>query len=136
MGFPGSSAGKESACNAGNPGSLYSWIGKICWRRGRLPTSVFLVLPGGCNEEAPGFDPWVGMMPWRREWLPTPILWPGEFHGQRSLATYSPWGPKGLTQLSNFHFPKHKSRHGGMRIVKRGPDWHILYLWEIHEDLG
>ena len=23
---------------------------------------------------------------WRREWLPTPVLSPGEFHGQRSLA--------------------------------------------------
>ena len=37
MGFPGSSAGKESTYNAGDP----SWIpgsGKIPWRRGRLPT--------------------------------------------------------------------------------------------------
>ena len=28
------------------------------------------------------------------EWLPTPVLLPGEFHGQRSLAGYSPWGHK------------------------------------------
>ena len=27
-----------------------------------------------------------------REWLPTPIFLPGETHGQRSLAGYSPWG--------------------------------------------
>ena len=27
---------------------------------------------------------------WRREWLPTPVFWPGEFHGQKSLASYSP----------------------------------------------
>ena len=27
---------------------------------------------------------------WRREWLPTPVFLPGEFHGQRSLAGYSP----------------------------------------------
>ena len=31
-------------------------------------------------------------IPWRREWLPTPVFWPGEFHGQKSLAGYSPWG--------------------------------------------
>ena len=31
---------------------------------------------------------------WRREWLPTPVVWPGEFHGQRSLAGYRPWGRK------------------------------------------
>ena len=28
--------------------------------------------------------------PWRREWQPTPVFLPGEFHGQRSLAGYSP----------------------------------------------
>ena len=39
----------------------------------------------------PGFDPWVGKIPWRREWLPTPVFLPREFHGQRSLTSYSPW---------------------------------------------
>ena len=38
-----------------------------------------------------GFDSWVGKIPWRKEWLPTVFL-SGEFHGQRSLAGYSPWG--------------------------------------------
>ena len=44
-GFPGSSAGKESACNAGEPW-FDSWVGKSPWRRDRLPTPVFL--PGEC----------------------------------------------------------------------------------------
>ena len=35
---------------------------------------------------------WVGKIPWRREWPPTPVFLPGEPHGQRSLAGYSPWG--------------------------------------------
>ena len=39
-------------------------------------------------------DPWVGKSPWRREWLPAPVFLPGEFHGQRSLVGYSPWGHK------------------------------------------
>ena len=38
------------------------------------------------------FCPWVGKIPWRRNWPPTPIYLPGESHGQRSLASYSPWG--------------------------------------------
>ena len=42
------------------------------------------------------FHPWVGKIPWRREWLPTPVFLPGEFHGQRSLGGYSPWGHKEL----------------------------------------
>ena len=32
--------------------------------------------------------------PWRREWQPTPVFLPREFHGQRSLVGYSPWGHK------------------------------------------
>ena len=28
------------------------------------------------------------------EWQSTPIFLPGESHGQRSLASYSPWGHK------------------------------------------
>ena len=40
------------------------------------------------------FDPWVGNIPWRRKWQPTPVFLPGKSHGQRSLASYSPWGHK------------------------------------------
>ena len=41
-----------------------------------------------------GFNPWVGKIPWNRKWQPTPVLLPGKFHGQRSLAGDSPWGRK------------------------------------------
>ena len=44
--------------------------------------------------QRPGFDPWVGKIPWRKEWQPTPVFLPGESHGQRNLASYSPWGHK------------------------------------------
>ena len=60
--------------------------------------------PGGSNSEGkkkiclqcrrPRFDPWIGKILWRMEWLPTPVFLPAEFHGQRSLAGYSPWGHK------------------------------------------
>ena len=40
------------------------------------------------------FDPWVRKIPWRRKWQPTPEFLTREFHGQRSLAGYSPWGHK------------------------------------------
>ena len=36
------------------------------------------------------FDPWVEKTPWKRAWQPTPVFLPGESHGQRSLAGYSP----------------------------------------------
>ena len=52
LGFPRSSYGKESACNAGDLGSV---------------------------------DP-------LEKGMATPVFLPREFHGQRSLEDYSPWG--------------------------------------------
>ena len=49
-------SGRESACNAGDPGSI----------------------------------PGLGRFPWRRAQKSTPVSLPGKFHGQRSLAGYSP----------------------------------------------
>ena len=40
-------------------------------------------------------------IPWRKEWLPTPVFLPEEFHEQRSLACFSPWGCKEL-DTTNF----------------------------------
>ena len=34
--------------------------------------------------------PWIGKIPWMRAWQPTPVFLPGESHGQRILAIYSP----------------------------------------------
>ena len=55
--------------------------------------------PGGsedkvsaCNAQGPGSIPGLERFPWRRKWQPTPIFLPGESHGQRSLAGYSPQG--------------------------------------------
>ena len=44
LGFPGSSAGKESACQCRrhNRHRFDSWVGKISWRRAWQPTPVFL----------------------------------------------------------------------------------------------
>ena len=42
----------------------------------------------------PWFNLWVGKIPWKREWQSTPGSFPGESHGQRSLAGFSPWGHK------------------------------------------
>ena len=44
MGFLGDSDDKESACNVGDLGwrpGFNPWVGKIPWRRERLPTPLF-----------------------------------------------------------------------------------------------
>ena len=42
------------------------------------------------------YVPKLRKVPWRMEWQPTPVFLPGEFHGQRSLVSYSmsPWSCK------------------------------------------
>ena len=49
-----------------------------------------------CGCKRSGLDAWVRKMPWRRAWQPSPVFFPGESHGQRSLADYSPQGHKEL----------------------------------------
>ena len=34
----------------------------------------------------------VRKIPWTRAWQPIPVFLPGEFHGLKSLMSYSPWG--------------------------------------------
>ena len=45
--------------------------------------------------------------PWKREWQPTPVFLPGESHGQRRLAGYSPWYCKELDMTE--HACRHKT---------------------------
>ena len=88
-------------------------------------TEHLLHFPGGTSIKEPacqcrghkrlGFDPWVGKIPWRRKWQPTPVFLPGEFHGQRSLVGYSPWGCK------ESDLTKHTSRNLTYYTVSSGP---------------
>ena len=86
MYLPGGSAGKESTCKAGDPGSIpglgrsagegigypsqYSWVSLVAQMVKNLPASG----RSGC-------DPWAGKIPQRRDWLPTPVFLPGESPG-------------------------------------------------------
>ena len=104
-----SSVGKESTCNAGDPGS-------ILWRRDRLLTPVFLGFSGGsAGKESPAMrETWDGKIPWRRGRLPTLVFWPGEFHG-----LYSPWGCKEL-DTTEWLSPKKKKKRIKCKIHLRG----------------
>ena len=56
-----------------------------------------------------GSIPELGRFPWRKEQLPTPVFLPGEFHGQRSLAGYRPWGYKELDMIEGLTLSLHFS---------------------------
>ena len=98
-GFPGSSAGKESACNAGDSVSIL--VRKIPWRRDSPPTPVFLGFPGGsdskesaCNVGDLVLIPGLGGSLGGGHGNPLQYSYLENLHGQRSLAGYSPWGHK------------------------------------------
>jgi len=52
-----------------------------------------------------GLIPGLGRSPgeWNG-WLPTPVFCPGEFHGQRNLAGYSPWCSPSKNTGQGCHF--------------------------------
>ena len=83
MGFPGSSASKESFCNEEDPGSIPGL--------GRPPgegigysiqhSCASLVAHRGKNLPAmweAGFNHCIWKFPWRRAWQLTPVFLPGE----------------------------------------------------------
>ena len=55
--------------------------------------------------------PAVQEIPWRRKWQPTAVFLPGEFHGQRSLVGYSPWGRKESDTTERLHLHFHSYYH-------------------------
>ena len=77
-------------------------------------------------------DPWVKKIPWRREWQSTPVFLPGESHGQRGLADYSPCGHKELNtteQLTLYYYPLQyscleNSRNGQWNLAGYSPRGH------------
>ena len=95
MGFPDSSVGNESACNARDPGSIpglgrsagegIGYPFQYCWAS--LVAQLVKNLPAT-------WETWVWSLgrkiPWRREMILTTVFWPGEFHGLNS--------PRGLKE--------------------------------------
>ena len=105
LGFSGSSAGKEFACNARDPDSIP--------RSGRSPGEG-IGCPLQCSwaylvaqlvKNPPAMQetwvwPWIRKIPWRRAWQPTPVFLPGE----------SPW-------------TEEPSRLHSMGLQRVGHDW-------------
>ena len=94
-GFPDSSAGKESACNAGDSGSIPG-LGRSPGEGTDYPLQCsWAPLVSQLVRKLPAMrETWVQSLGWEdplEKWerLPTPGFWPGEFHG-----LYSPRGHK------------------------------------------
>ena len=68
-----------------------------------LDGTVVKNLPANAGDSGNRFNPYVGKVPWRRKQQPTPVFLPGEFHGERSLAGYSPQGHRELDMTEYAH---------------------------------
>ena len=78
-----------------------SWVGKIPWRRERLPIPVSLGFPGGSDGKESAYNvgdlgsiPGLGRSPGGGHGNPLHYSCLENPHGQRSLVGYSPWGGK------------------------------------------
>ena len=95
LGFLGTSAGKESACNAGDPSSVpgsgrssgdrigyphqYSWASLVAQMVKNLPAMQEMQVRSLGQED-----------PLEKGMATTPVFLPGKFQGQMSLVGYSP----------------------------------------------
>ena len=63
----------------------------MCFIRASHAALVVKNLPANAGDlRDTGSIPRWWKIPWRRKWQPTPVFLPGESHGERSLAGYSP----------------------------------------------
>ena len=104
-----------------------SWVWKICWRRDRLPTPVFLGFPGGsagkesaCNVEDLGSIPGLGRSPGEGKGYPL------QYSGLENSMDCVVYGvAKSRAQLSDFHFHFQyvkKLKSASLVDKREGPD--------------
>ena len=77
--------------------------------------------PDGTNGKEPAcqhrrhkrcrFSPWVGKIQWSRKWHLSLAFLPGKFHGQRSLAGYTSWGPQRVMMPKQLSVHAHPHTH-------------------------
>ena len=107
-GFPDSSVGKETTCNAGDPG----WIPGLGKSAGEgigypLQYSWASLIAQVVKNLLAMWETWAQSLGWEDSLekgmgLPTPVFWPGESHERRSLVGYSPQGRKEFDTLRDF----------------------------------
>ena len=125
MGFPDSSVGKESTCNAGDPGS-FPGLGRSTGEGKIYPlqySRASFVAQLVKNPPAV-WETWVRSLGWEdpleKKRLPTLVLWPGEFH-----RLYSPWGCKESDTTEQLSLPPPP----GFVIAFLPRSKHLLIAW-------
>ena len=88
-------------------------LNEFSWKKWKPPlkqaSQMVLVvknLPANAGDvrETGSIPAWVEKILWRKVWQPTPVFLPGESHGHRSLANYSPQGHRVTTKQLTLAF--------------------------------
>ena len=149
--FPDSSVGKESACNAGDPGSIpglgrstgegmgyplqYSWASLVAQRVKNPPGDPEAPSPAGSQVSArrPGFDPWLVRSPEKGKATYSNILaWriprseePGRLQPLGPQRVGHEWVTNTHTQLEEKFDQSHTVRKAESRSGYR---WQLLFM--------
>ena len=109
-----------------------SWVRKICWRRDRLPTSVFLGFPCGsagkestCDAGDLGSIPGLGRSPGEVKGYPL------QYSGLENSMDYIVHGvAKSRTPLSNlhFHFPGKPQNNLEFKMMTECPQYFSSFI--------
>ena len=71
---------------------------------------------------------------WKGEWQPTPVFLLGEFYGQRSLVSYSPWGHK---ESDMTEWLTHTHTHWWWERISKWPTHtHKSMNYKVHHPLS
>ena len=85
-----------------------------------MDSQVVLVvknLPASLGDaRGTGSIPGLGRFPGSRKWQPAPVFVPGKFHGQRSLAGYSPWGCRDWNMAERLTTHTHTHTHSVLSL--------------------
>ena len=138
----GRAAGPFSASGQSGSGLWRLRAGLCHWfQQDTHSHSPLMIKPGGsdrkesaCNEGDLGLIPGLGKIPWRRAWPPSPVFLPGESHGQRSLAGYSPRGHKESDTTEQLSTAQHLMNEPGVlgnqtRGPNLSPDGGLFPMW-------
>ena len=66
--------------------------------------------------------------PLEKRMLPTPVFLPGEFHGQRNLVGYRPWGHKEATTYEELITHTHTRAHTHTHTFSGPTNWRYTQI--------
>ena len=104
MGFPDSSVGKESACNAGDPG-LIPGLGRSAGEGIGYPLQLASLVAQLVKNPPAMWETWVQSLGWKDPWVGEGKGYPLQCSGlENSMDCIVHGFTKSQTQLSNLHF--------------------------------